>query len=112
MVTFLQAHPLLSVLLGTAAVLAIVGLWYVIAHHLRAIVITLICSAGAAAGAVVFWRGVGGDLVDLIAIGVFLMVIFPVFWGQAIRRQTAPVQVPRLPGIFKAEAHPPQPTPH
>lgn len=100
---FLQAHPLLSALLGAVAALAFVGLWYVIAHHLKAIIVTLICSAGAGSGTVVFWRGIGNDQVDLIVIGVFLMLVFPLLFMRAIRQERRPLQVPvtQIPGVVR-----------
>jgi hypothetical protein len=103
MLQFLQSHPLLSGLLAFIVLLAVIGLWYVISNHLQAILITLICTAGAAAGAVVVWRGVTHDLGDLIAVGAFLIVIFPVIYMQAIRRERRPLQVPvtQLPGVVR-----------
>ncbi len=110
LIQFLQAHPLLSALLGAATALAIVGLWYVIAHHLKAIIVTLICSAGAGSGTVVFWRGIGNDQIDLIVIGVFLMLIFPVLYMQFIRRERKPLQVPvtQIPGVVRPIASTPK----
>jgi len=101
MLLFLQTHPLLGALLGAVVALAVVGMWYVISHHLKAIVITLVCAAGAASGVIVFWRGIGNDLPDLIAIGAFLMVVFPVFNYQAIRTQQrkSDMSVRPLPGL-------------
>jgi hypothetical protein len=103
MIAYLQAHPILSMMLAIITVLALVGLWYVVAHHLQAILTTLICGAGAASGAVVFWRGVNGDFIDLLVIGLFLMLIFPVIYMQAIRRERKAVQiaVTQVPGVVR-----------
>lgn len=102
-VAFIQAHPLLCGLLAIVAFLSLIGLWYVIAHHLQAIVISMLCAAGTAAGAIVLWRGIGGDMVDLISIGVFLMVIFPVIYSQAIRREkkAREISITQIPGVAR-----------
>lgn len=88
-VQYLQAHPRLSATLGLIFVLAVVGLWYVIAHHLAAIMTTFITVAGMSSGAVVFYRGLENGLQDLAWIGLFLMLIFPIIFYQAIKSQQA-----------------------
>ncbi len=100
-VSFVQAHPILSSLLGLISMLAIVGLWYVLAHHLKQIVNTLICLAGVVSGVIVFWRGTLSDHVDLLTIGTFLILIFPVIFYQAIRRDRKPTlaSVTHMPGV-------------
>lgn len=86
-VQYMQAHPRLTVTLGLILVLAIVGLWYVLAHHLEAIVTTILTVAGMASGAIVFYRGLEGGMQDLAWIGLFLMVVFPVIFYQAVKSQ-------------------------
>ena len=83
---YFGAHPGLLAALGLVAVLAVVGLWYVIAHHLTEIVITLLCIGGLASGVVVLYRGATVPLRDLVGIGLFLIVLFPLIFFQAIRR--------------------------
>lgn len=99
MMQYIQAHPVLSAILGAVAALALIGLWYVVSHHFRTIVTGAICIAGAAAGLVVIWRGIGNDQMDLIGIGVFLIVIFPVFLMQTLRGNPRPavISIPGLP---------------
>ena len=85
-VHYFSSHPGLLGLLGLVAVLAIIGLWYVIAHHLTEIVVTLLCSGGLASGVVVLYRGATVPMKDLILIGLFLIVLFPIIFLLAIRR--------------------------
>lgn len=103
MLQYMQAHPVISALLGGVVALALVGLWYVVSHHARTVVMTLICLAGIASGIVVVWRGVGNDLIDLIGIGVFLLVIFPIFLMQTLRSGKAgparPTMLPQIPKV-------------
>ena len=78
-------HP---VVLGLAVVfllLAAVGAWYVVSHHLHSLLITLLCAAGFAAGALVLYRGFVLDMLDLIVAGGFLVLIFPLIYREAIR---------------------------
>lgn len=82
---FVQGHPVLTGGLLLFAALGLIGLWYVVANYFDAIVTTLICIAGAMSGVVVFYRGIDGNYSDLVAIGGFLMVIFPVIFFQSIR---------------------------
>ena len=103
MFQYMQAHPVVSAILGGCAALALIGLWYVVSHHLRAIVTAVICVAGAAAGLVVIWRGVGNDQMDLIGIGVFLIVIFPIFMMQTLKGNRKPVVI-GIPGLPHATA--------
>jgi len=86
-VQYMQAHPRLTVTLGVIVLLAIVGLWYVLAHHLEAILMTFLTVAGMASGAIVFYRGLEGGMQDLAWIGLFLMVVFPVVFYQAVKTQ-------------------------
>lgn len=98
---FIQAHPLLAVVLALVTIFALVGLWYVVSYHLREIVTAVVCIVGAASGAVVFWRGATHDLIDLVAIGGFMLLIFPVILYQAIQRppKSIAVPLPKVPGI-------------
>lgn len=85
---YFGAHPGLLAALGLVAALAVIGLWYVVVHHLTEIVITLLCIGGLASGVVVLYRGatVATPMRDLIGIGLFLIVLFPLIFLQAIRR--------------------------
>jgi hypothetical protein len=103
MLQYMQAHPLISALLGAMAALALIGLWYVVSHHARTVIMSLICIAGTASGMVVVWRGVGSDHMDLIGIGVFLLVIFPIFLLQTLRGgKSSPPRPTMLPHSHKA----------
>jgi fucose permease len=76
-----------------ALVLASVGLWYVLAHHLQAIIITVLSALGGGSGLLVLYRGYHADMHDLIWIGLFLIVIFPIIFWQAIK-QPEPMEAP------------------
>lgn len=82
---YLAAHPGVLTAIGIAAVLAVVGLWYVISHHLEAILITLLTAAGIGSGLMVLYRGYHADMRDLMLIGLFLIVVFPIIFTQAIK---------------------------
>ncbi len=103
MLQYMQAHPVVSAVLGGVVALALIGLWYVVSHHLKVIVTAVICVAGTLAGLVVIWRGVGNDQMDLIGIGVFLIVIFPIIATQQLRGNRKPAVI-GLPGMPHAAA--------
>jgi hypothetical protein len=65
--------------------LAAVGLWYVVSHHLQAILITLLTAGGIGSGLLVLYRGFRTETHDLMGIGLFLIVIFPIIFWQAIK---------------------------
>jgi len=71
--------------LGITAGLAAVGLWYVVSHHLEAILITLLTAAGIGSGLLVLYRGYSAEMRDLMGIGLFLVIIFPIIFVQAIK---------------------------
>ena len=71
--------------IAITAVLAVVGLWYVVSHHLQAIMITLLTAAGIGSGLLVLYRGFRTDMKDLMGIGLFLVIVFPIIFWQAIR---------------------------
>jgi len=85
LIQYLGAHPGVLTALGITAVLAAVGLWYVISHHLQAIMITLLTAAGIGSGLLVLYRGFRADMKDLMGIGLFLIVVFPIIFWQAIK---------------------------
>jgi hypothetical protein len=84
-IRYLGIHPGLLSATGLTAALAIVGLWYVVAHHLQAIMITILSAAGIGSGLLVLYRGFRADMTDLMGIGLFLIVIFPIIFWQAIK---------------------------
>jgi hypothetical protein len=81
---YLVEHPVILGGLGVFVLLAIVGGWYVVSHHLHSVLITLLCAAGFVSGILVFYRGYSGEMRDLMIIGAFLIVIFPLVYQQAI----------------------------
>jgi hypothetical protein len=83
---YLGAHPGVTSAMGVTAALAVVGLWYVLYHHLEAIIITLLTAAGIGSGLLVMYRGFDAGMTDLKAIGLFLVVIFPVIFWQAVKQ--------------------------
>lgn len=84
--TYLGAHPAQLATVCLTAVLAVVGLWYVLAHHLQAIIITILSALGEGSGLLVLYRGYHADMRDLVWIGLFLIVIFPIIFWQAIKQ--------------------------
>lgn len=82
---YLSQHPVVLSTIGISMLLALVGAWYVLSHHLHALLITLLCAAGFAAGILVLYRGSQAGMRDLMAVGAFLAVIFPIIYQQAIR---------------------------
>jgi hypothetical protein len=92
LIQYLSAHPGVLTAMGITAVLAVVGLWYVVSHHLQAIMITLLTAAGIGSGLLVLYRGFRTDMKDLMGIGLFLIIIFPIIFWQAIKQiePTAP----------------------
>jgi fucose permease len=78
-----------------------VGLWYVLSHHLQAILITLLSAAGTGSGMLVLYRGYNAEMRDLMAIGLFLVAIFPIIFWQAIK-QLEPVAPEARSGRAKA----------
>lgn len=85
LIQYLAVHPGVMTALGLTAVLAVVGLWYVVAHHLEAILITLLTAAGMGSGMLVLYRGFNSDMKDLMGIGLFLIIIFPIIFWQALK---------------------------
>lgn len=78
-------HPVALGAIGAFGVLAVVGAWYVVSHHLHAVLITMLCAAGFVSGILVLHRGYSNDMRELTVIGAFLIVIFPIIYQQAIR---------------------------
>jgi hypothetical protein len=85
LMAYLGEHPAVLTAIGVFVILAMVGAWYVVSHHLHVLLVTMLCAAGFAAGAIVLYRGYQMALKDLIAIGAFLMIIFPVIYQQAVK---------------------------
>ncbi|MFA5951082.1 MAG: hypothetical protein WC807_12445 [Hyphomicrobium sp.] len=81
---YLVEHPIVTASLGAFVVLALIGGWYVVSHHLHSVLITTLCAAGFASGIVVLYRGFQAEMKDLMIVGSFLIVIFPLVYHQAI----------------------------
>jgi hypothetical protein len=103
-ITYLSAHPAQLATLCLTTVLAVVGLWYVLAHHLEAIIITLLSAAGFGSGLLVLYRGYNAEMRDLVGIGFFLIAVFPIIFLQAIKQlePVDPAQRPRRGARAKA----------
>lgn len=84
-VQYLSQHPVLLGAIGLFAFLALIGAWYVLSHHLGTLLTTLLCAAGFAAGVLVLYRGYELEKRDLMAVGAFLIIIFPLLYQQAIK---------------------------
>ncbi|MEQ1578945.1 MAG: hypothetical protein ABL894_15035 [Hyphomicrobium sp.] len=82
---YLIAHPIVLGSIGVFVLLAAVGAWYVLSHHLGNLVTTLLCAAGFASGVLVLYRGYTASMRDLMAVGAFLMLIFPIIYQQGIK---------------------------
>jgi len=82
---YLGSHPAIMSAICVTAILAAVGLWYVVSHHLQAILITLLTAGGIGSGLLVLYRGFRSEMHDLMGIGLFLIVIFPIIFWQAIK---------------------------
>lgn len=111
---YLQEHPVMVGVMVCTAILALVGLWYVIMNvvyqNLQVIIITLLCAAGFGSGCWVLYRGVIAGAGDLMAIGVFLIAIFPIIFIQALRLSASEVHDSKLPdkaALSKAFGLPP-----
>lgn len=84
-IAYLAGHPVVLGAIGLFILLALVGAWYVLYHHLGALLITLLCAAGLASGLLVLYRGYQAEMRDLMAVGAFLIVLFPLIYMQAIK---------------------------
>lgn len=82
---YLADHPAILGALAVFVLLAAIGAWYVVAHHLHSLLVTLLCAAGFVSGILVFYRGWEAGFRDLQVIGAFLIIIFPLVYHQAIR---------------------------
>jgi hypothetical protein len=85
LVQYVIDHPMILAAAGVFVALAVIGGWYVLSHHLHVIMVTLFCAAGFSSGLLVFYRGYQTEMRDLLAIGAFLIVVFPLIYQQAIR---------------------------
>lgn len=110
LIQYLGAHPGVMTAICATAVLAAVGLWYVVSHHLQAIMITLLTAAGIGSGLLVLYRGFRTEMHDLMGIGLFLIIVFPIIFWQAINmlEPVAPEERGRRPtpsrAFFKKKA--------
>jgi hypothetical protein len=104
LIQYLSAHPGVMAAIVVTALLAVVGLWYVVSHHLQAIMITLLTAAGIGSGLLVLYRGFRTDMRDLMGIGLFLVAVFPIIFWQAIKMMepVAPEQRGRRPTPSRA----------
>lgn len=82
---YLAEHPFILASIAGFIALAIIGAWYVIAHHIHAVLVTLLCAAGFVSGIIVLYRGYQAEMRDLMIVGAFLIVIFPLVYHQAIK---------------------------
>jgi hypothetical protein len=82
---YLVEHPVVMASAGIFVLLAVIGGWYVIFHHLHALLITLLCAAGFVSGILVLYRGYQSQMTDLMVIGAFLILMFPIVYQRAIK---------------------------
>lgn len=94
-VRYVSDHPRLSAFVVLICVLAAVGTWYVVRHHLRLILVTLLCAGGLVAGTLVIYRG-WSDTV-LIGAGIYLLAVFPMIWLRAVQSLAPPKVRPAAP---------------
>lgn len=84
-VGYLAQHPILLSVLALFVLLAGVGGWYVIANYIQVLLVTILCAGGFASGVLVLMRGIKLGMNDLMAVGGFLVVIFPIIFQQALK---------------------------
>ena len=85
-------HPRITMLAVLTLLLAGVGTWYVIQHHLKLILVTVLCGFGFFAGGLVIYRGSQDPV--LVGVGLFLLVTFPLIWMRSIWSQSAAAKKP------------------
>lgn len=84
-IQYLTAHPGFLAALLLFLFLAVVGGWFVLYNYYKVILVTLLSAGGFVSGGLVLYRGAQGNMRDLIAVGLFLLVIFPIIFVQALR---------------------------
>ncbi|MEQ1713958.1 MAG: hypothetical protein ABL908_21535 [Hyphomicrobium sp.] len=84
-IQYLSTHPGILATLLLFLFLALVGGWYVLYNYYKLILVTLLCAGGFASGVLVLYRGAQGNARDLIVIGLFLLVVFPIVFYQALQ---------------------------
>lgn len=84
-IQYLSTHPGILAALLLFLFLALVGGWYVLYNYYKVILVTLLCAGGFASGGLVLYRGAQGNARDLIGIGLFLLVVFPIIFYQALQ---------------------------
>lgn len=84
-VQYVIDHPIVLAFIVLILALASVGAWYVIAHHLEPLIITLLCVTGFGASFYIFYRGMLSDMNDIAGVGGFLMLMFLVIYVMAFR---------------------------
>src|SRR4029079_19787119 len=67
LIQYLSVHPGVMTAIGITAVLAVVGLWYVVSHHLQAIMITLLTAGGIGSGLLVLYRRIPARIQGSVA---------------------------------------------
>ena len=85
LIVYLGDHPLVLGGIGVFLLLAVIGAWYVVSHHLHVLLVSTLCAAGFASGGLVLYRGYDLGMRDLMAVGAFLLIIFPVIYQQLVR---------------------------
>ena len=85
LLVYLGDHPMVLGGIGVFVLLAAIGAWYVVSHHLHVLLVTMLCLAGFASGALVLYRGYQTGMRDLMAVGAFLLITFPIVYQQAIK---------------------------
>lgn len=84
-IQYLSTHPGMLAALLLFLFLALIGGWFVLYNYYKLILVTLLCAGGFASGALVLYRGAQGSMRDLIGIGLFLIVVFPIIFYQALQ---------------------------
>lgn len=84
-IQYLVSHPVLLGCLAVFVLLAAIGAWYVLSHHLGDLLTTVLCAAGFASGLLVLYRGYQEGMRDLMGAGAFLILVFPIIYQQGIK---------------------------
>lgn len=82
---YFGSHPGQLAALLLFLFLAFIGGWYVLYNYYKVILVTLLSAGGFASGGLVLYRGAQGNMRDLIVVGLFLLVVFPIIFYQALQ---------------------------
>jgi hypothetical protein len=77
-------NPTALAVLGVLALLAFIGIWYLITHHWHAIAVAILSAVGTVAGLDVLWQGFQLANRRLMLWGAFVGLVFPLIFYYAV----------------------------